>query len=72
MEQDGDGSSPRRTGQLSELAKGATVNFRSGATDSMPERKQVTQQIELRKKQQIEADRKSQSETIQSAKIGKQ
>jgi len=35
------------------------MNFRSGVTDSMPERKHITQQIELRKKQQTEADQKA-------------
>lgn len=37
------------------------MKFRSGATDSMPERIHMTQQIELRKKQQAEADHKSQT-----------
>jgi hypothetical protein len=31
----------------------------TGATDSMPERVHVTQQIELRKKQQAENDKKA-------------
>jgi hypothetical protein len=34
-----------------------------GVTDSMPERVQVTQQIELRKKQQAEDDRKAASQS---------
>ena len=35
-----------------------SMTFKSIATESMPERIAVTQQIELRKKQQAEADRK--------------
>jgi hypothetical protein len=38
------------------------MTFRSGATDSMPERLHITQQIELRKKQQAEADQKAKAE----------
>jgi hypothetical protein len=46
------------------------MTFRSGATDSMPERIHVTQQIELRKKQQAEADRKLAQ--VQPVKVSKQ
>jgi hypothetical protein len=35
------------------------MRFKNAATDSMPERIQVTQQIELRKKQQAEDDKKA-------------
>jgi hypothetical protein len=38
------------------------MRFKSMATDSMPERIQLTQQIELRKKQQAEDDRKAASQ----------
>jgi hypothetical protein len=39
------------------------MRFKSvGVTDSMPERIHVTQQIELRKKQQNEADQKAKAE----------
>jgi len=46
------------------------MNFRSGATDSMPERIQVTQEIELRKKQQAEADQKAKTGNAETAKTG--
>ncbi len=35
-----------------------------GVTDSMPERIQITQQIQLRLKQQAEADAKAKSERV--------
>ena len=40
------------------------MRFKSiGVTDSMPERIHITQQIELRKKQQAEADKKTAAQT---------
>jgi hypothetical protein len=39
------------------------MRFKSIATDSMPERIHVTQQIELRKQQQAEADKKAEAQS---------
>ncbi len=44
------------------------MHFRSSVTDSMPERLHVTQQIELRKKQQAEEDKKAASKKSGSGK----
>ena len=60
MEYDIDGAGrPRHPGAISLTTKGVPMRFKSFATDSMPERLQVTQQIELRKQQQAEADKKA-------------
>lgn len=43
------------------------VQFYSSSTQSRPERKDVTEQIELRKKQQAEADRKVKAERAEES-----
>jgi hypothetical protein len=50
-----------------------TINFRSVATDSMPERIKVTQELEMRyKKQQQEEAKRAQPKEIQKTAQGQQ
>jgi hypothetical protein len=44
------------------------VHFHVRTSDSMPERKHVTQEIELRKRQQAEAEQKTKAEQSQKDK----
>ncbi len=48
------------------------MRFKSiGVTDSMPERVQVTQQIQLRLKQQAEEDKKAKAEQTEKSKASR-